>query len=233
MNIALILSGGIGTRLGSDIPKQYIKINNKMIISYCLKTFCESERVDAVQIVADSRWHAEIKETMEQIDGIGKFIGFSAPGKTRQLSIYNGLCDIRKNVPDENVFVIIHDAARPLITNRFIDECFDNVLGHDGVIPVLPMKDTVYASTDGKVITSLLDRHQIFAGQSPEVFELNQYIKANEALMPDKILSINGSTEPAVLYGMDVARIPGDEANFKITTREDIKRFEKIVGGNQ
>lgn len=233
MNIALILSGGIGTRLGSDIPKQYIKVNNKMIISYCLKTFFESARVDAVQIVADGRWQAEIKETMEKIDGIGKFIGFSEPGKTRQLSIYNGLCDIRKNVPDENVFVIIHDAARPLITNKLIDECFDNVIGHDGVIPVLPMKDTVYASEDGKVITSLLDRHQIFAGQSPEVFELNKYIKANEALMPDKILTINGSTEPAVLYGMDVAMIPGDEANFKITTREDIERFEKIVGGNQ
>ena len=108
-----------------------------------------------------------------------------------------------------------------------ISECFSAIEGHDGVLPVLPMKDTVYFSEEGKTIDSLLNRSQIFAGQAPEVFYLGSYYKANEALLPEKILSINGSTEPAILAGMDIVMIPGDEGNFKITTKADLERFER------
>ena len=102
-------------------------------------------------------------------------------------------------------------------------------MGYDGVLPVLPMKDTVYLSEDGKEISSLLDRKQIFAGQAPEAFRLGSYCRANQALMPDRILTINGSTEVAVMAGMKVHMIPGDERNFKITTAEDFQRFERLV----
>jgi 2-C-methyl-D-erythritol 4-phosphate cytidylyltransferase len=95
------------------------------------------------------------------------------------------------------------------------------------------MKDTVYLSEDGESITSLLDRKQIFAGQAPEAFRLGAYYRANEALMPEKILQINGSTEPAVMMGLHIRMIPGDEQNFKITTREDLKRFEEIISKRQ
>ncbi len=92
------------------------------------------------------------------------------------------------------------------------------------------MKDTVYTSTNGKTITSLLDRSQIFAGQAPELFRLGIYLEANRRLLPDQILRINGSTEPAVLAGMDIAMIPGDEGNFKITTKTDLERFLEKIG---
>lgn len=109
------------------------------------------------------------------------------------------------------------------------DYCLDAAEEHDGVIPVIPMKDTVYSSTDGKQITALLDRSKIYAGQAPEVFKLGVYYAVNIRLLPDRILNINGSTEPAVMAGLDVAMIPGDEGNFKITTRADLERFQKIV----
>ena len=92
------------------------------------------------------------------------------------------------------------------------------------------MKDTVYSSKDGRHIDGLLNRSEIYAGQAPEAFRLGKYYEANQKLLPDEILKINGSTEPAVLAGMDIAMIPGDEGNFKITTQEDLDRFRDIIG---
>lgn len=224
MVTALLLSGGTGTRMGVETPKQYIEVKDKPIISYCLRTLLSHDGIDAVQIVADEMWHKIILKCLESRD---KFRGFSRPGKTRQLSIVNGLEDIRQYA-GENDCVLIHDAARPLLSKTQISDCLDAVAaGHDGALPVLPMKDTVYYSEDGRAVTSLLERSRIFAGQAPEIFVLGKYYEANRNLLPEKILTINGSTEPAVMAGMDIAMIPGDEENFKITTRADLERFRE------
>ena len=99
------------------------------------------------------------------------------------------------------------------------------------MLPVLPMKDTVYESRDGKTISALLNRSQIYAGQAPEVFRLGAYYQANKRLLPDNILKINGSTEPAILAGLSIAMIPGDEDNFKVTTAADLERFRRLAEG--
>lgn len=294
MNIALVLSGGTGTRLASSVPKQYLEAGGKPVIAYCLETLFTHEKIDAVQIVADSAWHGLILSCMENMglhsgacshphagkvlsgssfcmedetsspelppcqdsmdlsagasacsesrgtppgksaalkdaeDFRDKFRGFSAPGKTRQLSILNGLRDILQYASGTDS-ILIHDAARPLLSGELISACLSALDGYDGVLPVLPMKDTVYFSEDKRTVTSLLERQKLFAGQAPEAFRLGKYFEANDRLLPDRIYVINGSTEPAVLAGMDIAMIPGDENNFKITTQADFKRFEAIV----
>lgn len=96
------------------------------------------------------------------------------------------------------------------------------------MLPVLPMKDTVYLG-DGRQITSLLEREKVYAGQAPEAFVLGKYYEANERLLPDRIGQINGSTEPAIMAGMDIAMIPGEEGNFKITTQADLERFKAVM----
>lgn len=247
MVTALILSGGTGTRMGTEKPKQYIKVNNRPVITYCLETILFHSGIDAVQIVADEMWRDAVMECMADLctdqkeasagacgenSAHDKFRGFSEPGRTRQLSILNGLEDIRKYASDSD-YVLIHDAARPLLSAGQITDCLSAVNGgHDGVLPVLPMKDTVYFSEDGAGITSLLERSKIFAGQAPELFVLGKYYQANSVLLPERILKINGSTEPAVMAGMDIAMIPGDEGNFKITTKADMERFQEIVCGS-
>ena len=127
-------------------------------------------------------------------------------------------------------YVLIHDAARPLLSASLITACLEAAAAHEGALPVLPMKDTVYVSEDGARITSLLERSRIFAGQAPEAFLFGKYLEANRALLPERILKINGSTEPAVMAGMDIAMIPGDEGNFKITTKGDLERFREMLG---
>lgn len=224
MNIALVLAGGTGTRLGADIPKQYIEVRGKMIIDYCLETMEHSNDIAEVWIVADEMWCEHIKK-------VDKFKGYACPGRNRQLSIYNGLKAIEESLTGEEkeVNVLVHDAARPFLTEKLIRECVKAIEGHDGVLPVLPMKDTVYYSEDGKVISSLINRDKLYAGQAPELFRLQPYIQANEALLPDKILLVNGSTEPAIMAGMDIVMIPGDENNYKITTKTDMKRFTEMM----
>lgn len=233
MNIALILSGGTGARLGADIPKQYIECNGRNIISYCLETFEKCDVIDAIWVVAHEEWHDVITNCSNNVIGSeasqSKLRGFSEPGETRQLSIYNGLRDIAEFAHEEDI-IIIHDAARPLVSEKTIRELIEQARIHDGAIPVLPMKDTVYFSEDGERITDLLERKCIYAGQAPESFRFGEYFMANKTLLPDKIYRINGSTEPAILAGMDIAMITGDENNFKITTKQDLQRFERMIG---
>lgn len=233
MNIAIILAGGTGSRLGAKIPKQYIEVEGRPIISHCLELFAEHERIDGIQIVADEIWRTFIQKKMNDAEPITsmfhrKFKGFSNPGINRQTSILHSLEDVR-SYAGKNAAVIIHDAVRPFVTKKLISHCLDALMAHEGAVPILPVKDTLYYSDDKIGISSLLDRSRIFAGQSPEAFRLQEYYEANRRLLPDQILEISGSSEPAVMAGMDVAMIPGDEDNFKITTQKDLEQFKTIL----
>ncbi|MBR1477526.1 MAG: 2-C-methyl-D-erythritol 4-phosphate cytidylyltransferase [Lachnospiraceae bacterium] len=228
MNIALILSGGTGSRLASVVPKQYIKVKGRLLISFALEAVLKSATIDAVYVVAALSWHNLISEEIKGLDTADKFKGFALPGENRQLSIYNGLLELEKHY-DEKDIVFIHDAARPNLSEKIIESVIGAVEEHDGALPVLPMKDTVYYSRSGRNIDELLDRSSIYAGQAPEAFRLGRYLDANRRLLPEKILGINGSTEPAIMADMDIAMLPGDENNYKITTEADMERFMRDI----
>ena len=237
MNTAILLSGGIGSRLHSEIPKQYIRVGGKMLITYALESLAKAPAIDRIMVVANEEWHAPIMaDAVENKIPAEKIMGFAPPGFNRQASILNGMQEIlNRTVRDisyvmEDDTVFIHDAARPLMSLKQINECFAALAGHDGVMPVLPMKDTVYDSADGETVSGLLDRNRLFAGQAPELFRFRKYYQANMALMPGKLAAINGSAEPAVLAGMDIAMIAGDENNYKITTPQDLERFRSAAG---
>lgn len=230
MNVAIVLSGGTGTRLGASVPKQYIKVAGKMLITYSLETLAKQPLVDEIVIVAEEQWQSAILQELQRFSiDEQKMKVFAKAGITRQYSIYNGLEMIDKYWNGQVSNVLIHDAARPNITGEMISKCFDALEHHEAVMPVLPMKDTIYMSEDKTTISKLLDRDMLFAGQAPEAFHFEAYMKANKRLLPDELLLINGATEPAVLAGMDVVMIEGDEYNYKVTTYMDLERFRNSL----
>ena len=229
MNYAILLSGGTGTRTGADIPKQYVRVNGHMMVTYALKPVLDSGHVDKVYVVCADEWREDMIRDVEAAGlDAKKITGFAQPGDTRQLSILNGLKLIMEEIESKSDTVLIHDAARPFLTADLLDRCYKAInenAGIDGVMPVLPMKDTVYLSEDGKDISGLINRSTVFAGQAPELFCLKSYYEANVRLLPDDILKINGASEPAVMAGMKIAMIPGDERNVKVTSAEDLEKF--------
>lgn len=227
---AILLAGGTGSRVGGTIPKQYIDICGKPMIFYTLQKLLMYSKILKIRIVAEEQWHGVVFDCIEQLSGMEKFAGFSLPGENRQLSIRNALVDMhQENDTVKERYVLIHDAARPFVNAKLLDNLMNAMAEGDGVLPVLPMKDTVYYSEDGKCVTGLLERSKLLAGQTPELFEYTKYYAANMSLSQDQIMQINGSTEPAIRGGMKIVFVPGDEENFKVTTKADLERAESIL----
>lgn len=227
MNIALILAGGTGECFGFCRPRQYISVKGKMIINHCLQVFGTHPKINAIYVVAHEDWRKEIYKEMSDAVLI-KFRGFCAPGATRQRSIFQGLNDMASFARKDDI-IVIHDAIRPVVSASQISACLKACKEHDGVVPVLPVWDTVYFGENG-MITSQADRDKIYVGQTPEAYVLGKYYRANSKLMPKKIDKIRRSPEPAVMAGMKLAMIPGDEDNFDITTRVDLERYRQLMG---
>ena len=228
MNIAIILSGGVGSRMGLDFPKQYVMVNEQPVLNYCLKTFLNTEKIDALVIGVADEWIEFVKEHLANLNPT-KPVYYAKSGETRQYSVYNALKVIRENGFSDNSIVIIHDGARPLVSQELINRCLDGCKEADGIMPVIPVKDTTYLSEDGKHIHSLLDRSHLWAGQAPEAFRLGKYLKVHDEMPREDLLKINGSTEIAFKAGLNCQMVEGDPMNFKITTPEDLSNFEAIV----
>ena len=226
--IAIILSGGTGVRLGGNIPKQYLEVKGKPVIQYSLETFARMQEIDFFVICLADEWNPFVQEVISKAD-ITKPVVYSQPGEVRQLTIYNALQTLQRAGVEEEDVIIIHDAARPLVSEALIRRCIDGCKEADGVLPVLPVKDTLYMSKDGKSISSLLKRSEIVAGQAPEAFRFGKYIAVHDRMSKDEILQISGSTEIAYKAGLNVRLVQGEERNFKITTAEDLDNFKHIL----
>lgn len=229
MNIALILAGGVGSRLRSDgFPKQYIEIEGKPVLIYTLEKFQVCRDVDKIVVVANEQWKADILSWAEKF-GISKLCDIAEPGETRQDSVFNGLlaCEPYQESPED--IVLIHDAARPLVTPELISACTEAGKTSDGCVPVIPMKDTVYYSIDGKSVTNLTDRSTLFCGQSPEAFNLQKYLQLNKETPVEQLKLIRGCCELAYQNGFNLCMVSGEETNFKLTTMADLERLRSIL----
>ena len=228
MNAALILAGGTGERLSEiGIPKQYYIIGKPVII-YSLLAFQECENISIISITASPNWQPEIKRWIEEY-GISKFKSFALPGPTRQHSVFNGLTALCE-IMNDNDFVIIHDAARPFVTKQDISRVIQASAGFDGATPVININDTVYQSKDKKQITALLNRDELFAGQTPECYNFGKYLLAHKRLSDEDIGNIRGSSEVAFNSGMNIGLCEGNIDNFKITTMRDLEYSKYRMG---
>ncbi len=226
MNIAIILAGGTGTRLGGNVPKQYLTVNEKPILAFSLETFQKHADIDKIVIVANAEWEAYILEILDRY-GIEKFAGFAPAGESRQHSVLNGMGAVKAldGVGADEDLVLVHDAARPNVSERMIDEAL-MLNGKDATLPVIPIPDTTYYSENGREITQLLDRDKLYAGQTPEAFLLNKFYAIHEGLSDAELCAVRGTCQLAFSHGLTVRMYAGEHANYKITTMVDLEKFK-------
>lgn len=219
MNAGLILAGGIGSRMTGSVPKQFVEVGGRTVVSYVLSAFEQCEEIAVNCVVVHDMWRGVIEEACR------RGCIFAEPGATRQHSIHNGLLALKGQTIK---WVIVHDAARPLISPAILKDLLEAAQGYDGATPALPVNETIYYSFNGKTIASTLERDQIFVGQTPECYDFRQYCAAHEQFY-EMLGEFRGSSTIAVNAGMKIARAKGDAGNFKLTNDADLERFREII----
>lgn len=226
MNIALVLSGGTGARMGLEIPKQYQVIAGKPVIVHTLEQFEQMAEVDSVIVVASPEWETKILEWKTCYE-LSKLRKIAPAGPDRQQSIRNGLVATKPLMETNPGGVIIQDAARPLTSQNLLSRLIQGLEEAPAVMPVLPITDTTYTSRDGQWVDGLLDRSTLFAGQAPEAFDYWAYTKLYEETPVEILSSMSGSCQLPYSKNWKVKMIPGESGNLKITYAADLKACEK------
>lgn len=229
MNHVIIVAGGVGSRMKLDIPKQYYEVRETPIIMYSFRKFASSPLVDSVVFVVADEWRDFLKEKLSQ-ESYNVRVFFAQAGKSRQHSVYSGLLALKGYASDDDV-VLIHDSVRPLFPESNISDAINACCEFDGALPVISVKDATYQSNDGVSLSTILPRHELFSGQSPEGFVFGRFFNAHSRFSDEEISNIRGCSELAYKAGLSVKLIPGTERNFKITTIEDLRSFELILNG--
>lgn len=136
-NIALIIAGGVGARMGQDIPKQFINVNDRPVIIYTLEAFQKHPEIDAIEVVCLDGWHDVLKAYAKQF-GIAKLENIVSGGLNGQDSIRNGLLDIYKRYNSDDDVVLIHDAIRPMLLPEIITDNIKICREYGNAITVVP-----------------------------------------------------------------------------------------------
>ena len=208
-NVALVLSGGTGDRMGGGTPKQYRTVAGKPVLVHTLERLERCSAIDGVFVIASPQWTDRILEWKEAF-GLEKLLEAAPAGANRQLSIRNGLLAARRFMDgDEGAGVMIQDAVRPLTSVRLLEDLMENLREAACVMPVLPVTDTTYTSEDGRWVSGLLERSALYAGQAPEAFRYWPYLALYRDTPEAELSSMSGSCQLPYQAGWNVKMIPG------------------------
>ena len=219
--VAVVLAGGSGSRMGTQIKKQYLDLGGHPLIWHSLKTFQESN-VDEIILVGASDDLDEVRATYAS--AFDKISSVVPGGRERYHSVYAGLCAI-----DVCDCVLIHDGARPFVSAGIIDRCLKTLEKEDACVAAMPSKDTVKIVDDSGYAVSTPDRTHVWNVQTPQCFRFSLVKKAYDALISaeqeDRLGDVH-VTDDAMVVEMftntRVRMIEGSYDNIKITTPEDM-----------
>lgn len=217
-SIALIVAAGKGTRTGLNTPKQYIEIAGKTVLRRTVESFLSHPGVEAACVVIGAGDLPFYEKAVAGLDLLPPVIG----GATRQESVHNGLESLIELSPD---YVLIHDAARPFISEQIISRCLEKLEYADAVLPTLAMTDSL-KSFEGEKITGAVNREEIVAAQTPQCFTFKPILAAHRTFAGENLTDDTALAERA---GIEVAIVQGETENFKITTSDDIKRAQGMI----
>lgn len=222
--VALIFAGGVGSRMKSEnMPKQFLEWNGKAVIIHTLEIFETQDHVDEIVVASKEDWIDYTKELIEKA-GLRKVVSVVPGGSSALESQYNGLREIRRLHPEEEVAVMIHDGVRPLVDHATIQRNIDSVLENGNAITVSKAIETVIqVGPDG--IENIMDRASCRMAKAPQSFLLSQILDAHDRAMADGKYDFIDSASMMLAYGHRLFPVDGEPENIKITTPSDYYMF--------
>lgn len=225
MNFAVILAGGIGSRMGNtDTPKQYMELGSKPIIIHTVEKFFVSDRFKHVIVLTPASWVDHTANLIRKSLGETEKISVIEGGSTRNETLYNAIKFIEANYGiDDDTVIVTHDAVRPFVTHRIIEENIDAAQKYGACDTVVPATDTIVESEDGQLISQIPERKKMYQGQTPQSFKAKKLKALYESLTDDEKEILTDACKIFSMKGKPVYLVKGEVSNIKITYPFDLK----------
>lgn len=226
---AIIVAGGVGKRVGADIPKQFIKIYDKPILIYTLEDFSKNKNIDNIVIVCIESWIDELEKYLSFYD-IKKVLKIVPGGNTVQESIYNGVLSL-ENVAKSGDIVIIHDGIRPVVDEQVIEDVISVARKYGAAATSLPYNEQIFLKDNELSTIKYIPRETLMRVSTPQAYEYTSLNKAYKKAFNEKI-GIYGSSYTNTMWvelGNRLYFAKGSDKNIKITTKDDIKLFKAFL----
>ena len=228
-NIAIIIAGGSGSRMGQDIPKQFINVFDKPILIYTLEGFQKHPQIDSIEVVCLDGWHDVLRAYAKQF-GIDKLKWIVSGGKTGQESIRNGVFNLEgKAAPDD--IIIVHDGIRPLVDETVLTDVIIKAKQYGNAVTSLPYNEQIFVIDDEMSTTKFIPRETIRRVSTPQAYRFDLLDeKYHEAF--EKEIGIYGShyaNTMMVELGVRLYFAAGSDKNIKLTTKDDLELFKAFL----
>lgn len=227
MTVALLTAAGSGTRMNSEIPKQFLPVYNKPIIIYTMEAFETHPGVDGILVVGLTGWH-EILWAYARQHNIKKLKWIVDGGKSNQESIYLGLLELKKHLNGDDI-VMIHDGNRPMVSQAIISDSLTRQRIDGDAVAVIPCVEAVFRSIDGCTSSEFVPREQLYRTQTPHTYAMSKLLWAHEQAALLGITNTSATCSLMYALGKTVHFSIGSEKNYKITTSDDLDVFTALL----
>lgn len=228
MNIAVIIAGGSGSRMGQDIPKQFINVYDKPVIIYTLEGFQKHPMIDAIEVVCIEGWHDVLWAYARQFN-IDKLKWIVSGGNTGQESIRNGIYNLESKIDDDDI-VIIHDGIRPLVEDSVLTDVIMKAKQYGNAVTSLPYNEQIFVVNpeDDTTTKQYIPRESLRRVSTPQAYQFKCLDKAYHEAYEKKI-GIYGSSYTNTMMvelGETLHFAAGSDKNIKLTTKDDLEMFK-------
>lgn len=229
---AVILAGGIGSRMGnSERPKQFMNLAGKPVIIHTIEKFMLHNVFEKIVVLCPKAWVRHAEDLIDKYIPLAEKIIVLEGGNTGNETLMNAIQYLdREQLLDDETMIIVHDAVRPFLSHRIIQDNINGIKKHDSCDTVIPATDTIVVSSDGKVISEIPNRSHMYQGQMPQSFKAKKLWEAYKSLSEEEKRVLTDNCKIMVLRGYDVHLIEGDVENMKITHPVDMRLAEALIG---